>query len=205
MKYWIFWIIDLSLHTLAKNIKNNTVLTTILCSDEPARRDIFHTKVPFYTLFRFNNFKIFVSDALVWMASSMSWDTLSKSTWLPLLKNSGFQVLNPPCSFHVYKQRVEIKKERKKSEVGKPATESRHHVFFFPRKKVKSYSSFEIVQSCTELLSFQYSRPLNTADYGDMLSQSGCHCLKQVNELAWVLFYIVKNVTINCDMNLLKI
>lgn len=40
-------------------------------------------------------------------------------------------VFQPPCSFHVYKQRVEIKKKKekkKKSEVGKPATLQTPHV-----------------------------------------------------------------------------
>lgn len=85
------------------------------------------------------SFEMFLIGALVWIFSSTPRAVLLKSTWLPLLKNSGFLVLNPPCSFHVYKQRVEIKKERKKSEMGKPATERRHHVALCPRKKVSVF------------------------------------------------------------------
>lgn len=90
--------------------------------------------------FRFNVVKVFLSGALVWIFSSTSWDVLPKSTWLPLLRNSGFLVLNPPCSFHVYKQRVEIKKERKKIWDGQTSYgEQTPRVPLLERKKVSVF------------------------------------------------------------------
>lgn len=63
------------------------------------------------------------SSALLWTIWSV-WPVRSSSFVDPVL-----HLFQPSCSFHVYKQRVEIKKgKKKKSEVGKPATLQTPHV-----------------------------------------------------------------------------
>lgn len=103
--FWIFWRNYNSL-----NLVCNSTWTTI--------GHLFCLR----TRQRANCSNSVVVGALVWMVFHIVGRPYKVGV-APAPGNSSFRVFNPPCSFYVYKQRVEIKKERKKIWGGQTSDE----------------------------------------------------------------------------------